>query len=286
MPDLAGKTIVITGGTGGIGVETALALGGMGARLVLIARDAGRADAALARIRAGNPDAAVDFVHADLSQLAEARRVAATLDRGLDRIDVLLNNAGAIYDQRETTVDGLERTFALNHMAYFALTAALRDKLARSAPARVVCVASEAHRGATLDFDDLQSGARYFGWGAYRRSKLCNILFTRELARRFEGTGVTANCLHPGFIRTGIGDNTSGLFRRGVRLLKRFFARPPKQGAATPTFVASAPELAEVTGTYFVNCAATAPSPEASDDDAARRLWEISARLFAETRTG
>lgn len=279
MNSLAGKTVVITGGTGGIGLQAALALAAMDARLVLIGRDRVRGEAArewLARIR---PGLAVDVHYADLSRFDEVRRVAAALDASLDRIDVLVNNAGAIFNRRETTVDGLERTFALNHMSYFLLTELLRDKLTRSAPARIVSVASEAHRGARLDFGDLQSSTGYFGWKVYRRSKLCNILFTRELAGRLAGSGVTANCLHPGFVATAIGDNTTGLFRRGVRFLKRFFARTPEEGARTSIYTVSAPELAGVTGGYFVDCKPAQPSPEAMDDEAARRLWEASARL-------
>lgn len=279
MSGLAGQTIVITGGTGGIGVETAVALAARGARLILVGRNPARAARAIERIRLARADAVVAAHHADLSNLDEVRRLAATLDADLDRIDVLVNNAGAIFNRQETTADGLERTFALNHMGYFLLTELLRDKLMRSAPARIVSTASEAHRGTTLDFGDLQSAKRYRGWRAYRRSKLCNILFTRELARRLEGTGVTANCIHPGFVKTGIGDNTSGLFRRGVRLLKRGFAIPVERGARTLIYAAGAPELAGVTGTYLIECKPAEPSAAANDDAAARRLWAESLAL-------
>jgi NAD(P)-dependent dehydrogenase (short-subunit alcohol dehydrogenase family) len=279
MSGLAGRTIVITGGTGGIGLETAAALAADGARLILVGRDRARAARAVERIRWARADAAVTVRHADLSCRDEVKRLAVMLDAELDRIDVLVNNAGAIFNRRETTVDGLERTFALNHMGYFLLTALLREKLVRSAPARIVNVASEAHRSVTLDFSDLQNAKRYRGWRAYRRSKLCNILFTRELARRLEGTGVTANCIHPGFVRTGIGDNTSGLFRRGVRLLKRGFAIPVEQGAETLIYATRAPELADVTGTYFIECKPAEPSVAATDDADARRLWVESLAL-------
>lgn len=279
MDELAGRTIVITGGTGGIGLETAVALAGRGARLVLIGRDRARAAGAIERIRSARADAAVEVIHADLSSLGEVRQLAAALNAQLPRIDVLVNNAGAIFNRRETSADGLERTFALNHMGYFVLTALLRDRLVRAAPARIVNVASEAHRSATLDFGDLQSAQRYSGWRAYRRSKLCNILFTRELARRLDGTGVTVNCLHPGFVRTGIGDNTTGLFRRGVRALKRWFAIPVERGARTLIFAASAPELTGVTGVYFIDCKPAQPSAAAMDDAAAGRLWAESLAL-------
>ncbi len=214
MASLAGKNVVITGGTGGLGLQTALALAPMGARLVLIGRDPGRGKAALDLLRRRFPGAAAETHLADLSRLDEVRRIARTLGETLERIDVLVNNAGAIFNRRELTEDGLERTFALNHMGYFLLTELLWEKLLRSAPARIVNVASEAHRGARLDFSDLQSAKSYGAWKAYRRSKLCNILFTRELARRLAGTGVTANCVHPGFCATGFGNNTSGWFRR------------------------------------------------------------------------
>jgi NAD(P)-dependent dehydrogenase (short-subunit alcohol dehydrogenase family) len=279
MASLAGKTVVVTGGTGGLGWQTALALAAMDARLVLIGRDPARGEAALDYLRRQSAGAAVEAHYADLSGLDGVRGIAATLGEKLDRIDVLVNNAGAIFNRREVTEDGLERTFALNHMGYFLLTLLLWDKLLRSAPARIVNVASEAHRGARLDFADLQSSKRYGGWKAYRRSKLCNILFTRELARRLAGSGVTANCVHPGFCATGIGNNTSGWFRRGVRLAKRLFAIPPERGARTLIYAAAAPELADVNGAYFIDCRPATPSPEAQDDESARRLWEASARI-------
>jgi retinol dehydrogenase-12 len=279
MAGLAGKTVVITGGTGGLGWQTALALTALDARLVLIGRNPARGEAALDYLRRQSAGAPVEAHYADLSRLDDVRRIAATLGEKLDRIDVLVNNAGAIFNRREVTEDGLERTFALNHMGYFLLTLLMWDKLLRSAPARIVNVASEAHRGARLDFADLQSSKRYSGWKAYRRSKLCNILFTRELARRLAGSGVTANCVHPGFCATGIGNNTTGWFRRGVRLAKRLFAIPPERGARTLIYAAAAPELTDVNGAYFIDCRPAMPSPEAQDDECARRLWEVSARI-------
>jgi NAD(P)-dependent dehydrogenase (short-subunit alcohol dehydrogenase family) len=279
MANLAGRTIVVTGGTGGLGFYSALALAAMQARLILIGRDSVRGEAALGYIRRQSPGAAVEIHYADLSRLDEVRRIAATLNDRLDRIDVLLNNAGGIFNRREVTPDGIERTFALNHMGYFLLTQHVWDKVVRSAPARIVNVASEAHRGARLDFADLQTSRRYSGWKAYRRSKLCNILFTGELARRLAGTGVTANCVHPGFCATNIGNNTDRWYRRGVRLFKWLFAIPPEQGARTLIYAASAPELANVTGGYFIDCRPATPSPEAQDEESARRLWEESARI-------
>ncbi len=279
VTSLVGKTVVVTGGGGGLGFQTAIALAGRGARLVIVGRDRARGEIALNYFRQASRDAVAEAHYADLSRLDEVRRIAATLAEKLDRIDVLVNNAGAIFNRREVTEDGLERTFALNHMGYFLLTRLLRDKLARSAPARIVNVASEAHRGARLDFTDLQNSKSFGGWKVYRRSKLCNILFTRELARRLAGSGVTANCLHPGFCATSIGNNTTGWFRQGVKLTKNLFAIPAERGARTAIYAASAPELSDVTGAYFINSRIAAPSQEAQDDEAAERLWAASAHL-------
>jgi NAD(P)-dependent dehydrogenase (short-subunit alcohol dehydrogenase family) len=192
---------------------------------------------------------------------------------------VLLNNAGAIFNHRMATDEGFERTFALNHLAYYVLTNLLLDRLKASAPARVVNVASEAHRGATLDFADLQTTRNYSGWLAYKRSKLCNILFTRALARRLAGTGVTANALHPGFVATDFGNNNDGIFRAGLGLAKRVMAIAPAEGAKTSVYLASAPEVADLTGLYFDKCAAREPSVAAQDDRSAAALWRESAEL-------
>ena len=277
MAAMEGKLCVITGATSGIGLITAERLAAKGARLVLVGRDPARGEAALARIKARAPRAEVSIHYADLSRLDALRTLAAGLN-GFSRIDVLINNAGAMFWRRQVTADGLERTFALNHMAYFVLAALLRDKLA-SSPARIVNVASDAHRGARLDFGDLQSAHSYSGMRAYSRSKLCNILFTRELARRLSGTGVTANCLHPGFVNSRFGDNNPGLVGIGTRIAKQIFAIRPEQGAETPVYLASSPDLAGKSGGYYDQCAPKTPSPEAQDDAAARRLWEESARI-------
>jgi NAD(P)-dependent dehydrogenase (short-subunit alcohol dehydrogenase family) len=277
MAAIEGKLCVITGATSGIGLITAERLARMGARLVLVGRDPARGERALARIKARAPRAEVSVHYADLSRLDALRTLAAGLN-ALSRIDVLINNAGAMFWRRQVTADGLERTFALNHMAYFVLTALLRDKLA-SSPARIVNVASDAHRGAKLDFGDLQSARNYSGMRAYSRSKLCNILFTRELARRLSGTGVTANCLHPGFVNSRFGDNNPGVVGLGTRIAKQLFAISPERGAETPVYLATSPELEGKTGGYYDQCAPKSPSAEAQDDAAARRLWEASARI-------
>jgi len=249
--DMRGKTCVITGATGGIGLETAKRLGELGARLVLVGRNRGKGKAAIARLRSDVPDVAVEMHYADLSRSDEIRRLADALLDSAARIDVLINNAGAIFARREIAPDGLELTFALNHMGYFRLTALLWERLMASAPARVVNVASEAHRGSRLDFEDLQCSRHYSGWRAYGRSKLANILFTRELARRLERTGVTANCLHPGFVATGFGDNNRSPLRLGIAIGKLVAAIPVQRGAETSVYLASSPDLDGVTGKYF-----------------------------------
>ncbi len=278
MAGIEGKICVVTGATSGIGLVTAEHLAAMGAQLVLVGRDKAKGDAALRRITRRAPGAHAEIHYADLARMDDVRRLGREL-AALPRIDVLVNNAGAIFRRRQATPDGLERTFALNHMAYFLLTALLRERLAAAAPARIVSVASEAHRGVTLDFDDLQSARRYNGWTAYRRSKLCNILFTRELAHRLQGTGVTANCLHPGFVASSFGDNNEGVFRIALAIAKRLFAISEEQGAATSVYLASSPEVEGMSGLYFDKCRPRMPSTPAQDDGAARRLWEESARL-------
>jgi len=278
-PDaMQGKVIVITGATSGIGQVAAERLAGMGARLVLVARDKVRGQAMLARLRERAPGVSHSIHYADLSRLVEMKRVAGEIAAAETRIDVLINNAGALFGSRQVTEDRLERTFALNHMSYVVLTHGLRDRLIASAPARVVNTSSNAHTRARLDFDDLQSAHGYRGFKVYGRSKLCNILYTRELARRWAGTGITANSLHPGFVATRFGDQSGGLFSYVVRMAK-MFAISPEKGADTIVYLASSPEVARVSGAYFYKCRPATPSKEAQDDAAARRLWLESARL-------
>jgi NAD(P)-dependent dehydrogenase (short-subunit alcohol dehydrogenase family) len=279
MADMGGKTCVITGATSGIGFMAAVGLAAAGARLVLVGRDRQRGEAALARLKREAPTAKIEIHYADLTRLDEVRRLASMLDGTLMRIDVLLNNAGALFWRRSVTGDGLERTFALNHMAYFMLTELLRGRLVASAPARVVSVASEAHRRAELDFADLQGERRYNGLSAYERSKLCNILHTRELARRFAGTGVTANCVHPGFVASRFGDDNGGLFKLAFSFAKRMRAITPERGAQGLIYLASSPDVAATSGAYFNKRSPAVPSPAAQDDRAAERLWQESARL-------
>jgi NAD(P)-dependent dehydrogenase (short-subunit alcohol dehydrogenase family) len=274
---MAGKVCLITGGSRGIGQEAAVDLAGMGATVVIVARDATRGEAVVAEIKAKTGYTA-GLLLADLSSLEDVRKVAREFRARYDRLDVLVNNAGAVFSRRSVTVDGLERTFALNHLAYFLLTNLLIDLLRTDAPSRVVNVSSTAHKGAVLDFDDLQIEQKYSGWRAYGRSKLANILFTHELARRLQGTGVTANSLHPGVVSTGFNKNNGILMRLAMTVARPFLISPQK-GAQTIVYLASSPEVAGVTGEYFINCTATTSSPVSYDDEAARRLWEISARL-------
>jgi NAD(P)-dependent dehydrogenase (short-subunit alcohol dehydrogenase family) len=273
-----GKTVVITGATSGIGNVAAETLTKMGARIVVVARNRSRGNATVARLSSIAPGIDHSLYFADLLHLSEVKRVAAEIAHREPPIDVLINNAGALFSTRQTTGDGLERTFALNHMAYFVLTEGLRGRLLAAGGARIISTASEAHRNATLDFDDLQSTKEYGGRKAYSRSKLCNILFTRELARRLHGTGVTANCLHPGFVATRFGDQSGGLISSLIGLAK-FFAIAPEKGAETIVYLATSREVAEITGQYFYKCHLTTPARSAQDDRSALVLWQRSAAL-------
>ena len=275
---MKGKTIVATGATSGIGEAAVLALAGMGARIVIIARDEARAKATMQKLEAKAPGLNHRLHLADLSSVAETRKVGAAIAASEPRIDVLINNAGALFSNRRVTPESLELTFALNHMAYFVLSEALRDKLIASAPARIVSTSSVAHERVSLDFNDLQSADGYGGLKVYSRSKLANILFTRELARRLAGTGLTANCLHPGVVKTRFGDSSGGLLGLLIPFLRLFFISP-EQGAETIVYLASAPEVADTSGGYFVKRKLTEPSAAARDDTAAKRLWIESEKL-------
>jgi NAD(P)-dependent dehydrogenase (short-subunit alcohol dehydrogenase family) len=272
---MKGKTVAMTGATSGIGAIAAEKLAAMGARIVFVARDPTRAKETLARLEAKGPGLGHRAHLADLSHIAETKRAGAEIAAEQPRIDVLVNNAGAIFSARRVTAEGLEMTFALNHMAYFVLTAAVSEKLAASAPARIVSTASDAHSRAKLDFDDLQGAGSYRAFKAYGRSKLCNILFTRELARRLAGTGVVANCLHPGFVATRFGDSAGGLLAR-VMPLARLFATSPEKGADTIVYLASSPDVETISGEYFVKRSVAVPSAAAQDDASARELWRRS----------
>ena len=275
---MKGKTIVATGATSGIGEAAVLVLAGLGARIVFVARDEARAKATMRKLEAKAPGLGHRVHLADLSNMAETRRVGAAIAASEPRIDVLINNAGALFSYRLVTPEGLELTFALNHMAYFALTDALRETLLASAPARIVSTSSAAHQGVSLDFDDLQNAKGYGGYRVYGRSKLANILFTRELARRLAGTGVTANCLHPGAVATRFGESSRGSVGLLIPFVRLFFISPEK-GADTIIYLASSPEVERTTGEYFVKRKIAAPSVAAQDDATAKKLWEASETL-------
>ncbi len=273
---MQGKTVVITGATSGIGEVAAIRLAEQGARIVFTARDKNCAQSTLEKLRRANP-ASGHVVHlSDLSLLADMRRTAEEI-REEPAIDVLINNAGALFNQRIETKDGLERTFALNHMSYFVLTNLLLPRL--KAGARIINTASDAHHRAKLDFNDLQSRQGYSGFAVYSKSKLCNILFTRELARRIAGSGVTINALHPGFVATRFGDQSGGMLSALVRVAKPIGAISPEEGAKTITYLATSPDVARVSGEYFTKCAPATPSAEARNDRAAKKLWEVSAEI-------
>jgi NAD(P)-dependent dehydrogenase (short-subunit alcohol dehydrogenase family) len=275
---MRGKVVVITGATSGIGEVAAQRLADMGARIVLVARDKARGESALTRLRSTDKSLSHSIHYGDLSRISEMKRLAAEIAAAEPRIDVLINNAGAIFGSRRMTEDNLELTFATNHMAYFVLTLGLRERLLASSAARIVNTASDAHKGRVLDFEDLQSAKGFSALNVYGRSKLCNILFTRELSRRWRGRGVTVNCLHPGFVATRIGNGGGGFLSRAARLAK-IFAISPGKGAETLVYLASSPDVAGVSGEYFYKCRPATPTAEARDDAAAKRLWVESAKL-------
>ncbi len=278
--DMTGKVVLITGGTGGIGRETAKGLAEMGATVAIVARNEEKAGRVVDEIKreTGNPH--VDYLIADLSSQAQVRRVAGEFRRRYDRLDVLVNNAGGFFMKRRMSVDGIPYSWALNHYAYFLLTNLLLDMLKASAPARIVNVSSMGHLGATIDFEALRSDDTHGGWVAYSDTKLANVLFTYELARRLEGSGVTVNALHPGFVSTGFARN-NGAITNALMLLLQPFTITPEKGAETSIYLASSPEVEGTTGEYFVKKKSVPSSKASYDKEAARRLWEIS-----EVKTG
>lgn len=277
-PEMRGKVCLVTGSSSGIGKETALGLARLGATVVMVCRDRARGEAARYEIASAGGGATVDLLLADLSSQAAIHSLAEELTSRYPRIDVLVNNAGALNTARRLTDDGIEMTFAVNHLAYFLLTNLLLDTLKASAPARIVNVASDSHTNAHINFDDLQGARRYRGMQAYGQSKLANILFTYELARRLQGSGVTANCLHPGVVATGFGHNNGRLISLGFRLIAPFVTKPD-EGAKTSIYLASSPQVDGVSGKYFVKCKETRSSAASYDEAAARRLWDLSAEL-------
>lgn len=275
---MAGKICVVTGATSGIGRITAGELARRGARVVIVGRSNERGAAALQQIREETRSDQVEFLRADLSSQEEVRRLAARIQDRLPRLDVLLNNAGSIFVTRRETVDGIEMTWALNHLSYFLLTNLLLPLLKSSAPARIVNVASSAHKGASIDFDDVQAAGRYRLFRQYQRSKLANILFTYELARRLNGSGVAVNALHPGFVKTNI-VNQEGPFGFVFRLGARLAAIPPEVGARTSIYLATSPEVEGVTGRYYYQEKPADSSPQSLDARTAERLWTLSEQM-------
>jgi NAD(P)-dependent dehydrogenase (short-subunit alcohol dehydrogenase family) len=274
---MQGQVCVVTGATSGIGRAAAAALAGQGAEVIVVGRDPGRAEATAAAIQAGGaPPPKVEI--ADLARLDQVRALAGRLDQTLDRIDVLINNAGLVLSERRVTPDGYEYVSAVNHLAPFLLTNLLRPKLTASAPARVITVSSDAHAAARLDLDDPNLEHGWSSWRSYSNSKLANILFTRELAGRLEGTGVTANCLHPGVVRTGFGRDARPLMRVGITIARPFMLSP-ERGADTIVYLASSPDVAAKTGGYYIKRQLREPSAAARDDGLARRLWAVSEDL-------
>jgi retinol dehydrogenase 14 len=276
---MTGKTVLITGGAGGIGKATAVGLARLGARVGITGRDLRRVEAAAVEIRAatGNPN--VDAFGADMSSQAEVRRLAAEVLAAYPRFDVLVNNVGGFWATRHVTADGLEHTFAVNHLAGFLLTNLLLDRLKASAPARVVIVSSGAQSMGRIEFADLQGERHYSGQEAYNQSKLADVMFTYELARRLEGTGVTANTLHPGVVNTGFGaEDPSAIFRLLVPLVRPFM-KSPEQGAATSIYLASSPQVEGVTGKYFANRSVKTSNRSSYDTASTARLWQVSADL-------
>ena len=274
---MTGKTVLVTGATGGIGLATAAGLAGLGARVGIVGRDAARSEAAATQLRAVGGQ--VDVLIADVSSQDEVRRLADEALATYPRLDVLVNNVGGYWATRHTTVDGLEHTFAVNHLAPFLLTNLLLDRLRASAPARVVTVSSGAQAMGTLDFGDLQGEQDYSGQRAYNQSKLANVMFTYELARRLAGSGVTANVLHPGVVRTDFGREDSKGWMRLMLPVVRPFMKNSERGAATSIYLASSAEVEGVTGRYFANGKPTASSKASQDGAAVARLWDVSAEL-------
>ncbi len=274
---LAGRTCVVTGATSGIGEETARGLAGLGARVAIVARSPERGEATRAAI-ADATGADVQLLLADLSSQAEIRRLAAEIEERHPDLSILVNNAGVVNLSRRTTVDGLEETFAVNHLAYFLLTNLLLDRLRANAPARIVNVGSDAHKFGRLDLDDLQSERSYASMRVYGTSKLANLLFTRELARRLEGSGVTVNCVHPGAVASRLGTNNGWFGRAAMTVLSPFFLSPQK-GAETSIHLAASADVAEVSGGYFARKRERRSSPTSQDAALARALWKKSAVL-------
>jgi len=279
---MTGKICIVTGANTGIGKETALGLAKLGASVVMVCRDRERGEAALREIKQKSRNDRVELMICDFSSPNSIRQFASDFKQRHDRLDVLVNNAGVVLRERSMTEDGLESTFAINHLGYFLLANLLLDVLKQSVPSRIVNVASTGHKFGKLDINAWSTGGEYSAFGAYANSKLANVLFTYELARRLEGTGVTANCLHPG----GVGTNLFRGLPKFMQALIKLVTISPERGARTSIFLASSPEVEGVTGKYFARRRQQKSSEASHNEEAARRLWEVSEELTSSGQRG
>jgi len=273
-----GKVCLVTGATDGIGKVSARVLAELGAKVIIVGRNPEKSAIVLAELRSISGNENIDLLMADVAVMQEVRDLAEQVISRYDRIDVLLNNAGGYFTKHEITSDGLEMTFALNHMSYFLLTNKLMELLKYSAPARIVNVSSDAHYGVDMEFENLNGEQEYKAWKAYQKSKLANVLFTYELLKKVPGN-ITVNCLHPGFVATNFGHNNGGFFGPVLKIAQRISAIDPEEGAKTSIFLCSAPEVKGVSGKYFYKCQPKTSSRESRNMDTGKRLWQISSDI-------
>ena len=273
-----GKVCLVTGATDGIGKVSARVLAELGAKVIIVGRNPEKSAIVLAELRSISGNENIDLLMADLAVMQEVRDLAEQVISRYDRIDVLLNNAGGYFTKHKITSDGLEMTFALNHMSYFLLTNKLMELLKYSAPARIVNVSSDAHYGVDMEFENLNGEQEYKAWKAYQKSKLANVLFTYELLKKVPGN-ITVNCLHPGFVATNFGHNNGGFFGPVLKIAQRISAIDPEEGAKTSIFLCSAPEVKGVSGKYFYKCKPKTSSRESRNMDTGKRLWQISSDI-------
>ncbi len=278
MTNMNGKVCLVTGATDGIGKVSARVLAELGAKVIIVGRNPEKSAIVLAELRSISGNENIDLLMADLAVMQEVRDLAEQVISRYDRIDVLLNNAGGYFTKHEITSDGLEMTFALNHMSYFLLTNKLMELLKYSAPARIVNVSSDAHYGVDMEFENLNGEQEYKAWKAYQKSKLANVLFTYELLKKVPGN-ITVNCLHPGFVATNFGHNNGGFFGPVLKIAQRISAINPEEGAKTSIFLCSAPEVKGVSGKYFYKCQPKTSSRESRNMDTGKRLWQISSDI-------
>jgi len=278
MTNMNGKICLVTGATDGIGKVSARVLAELGAKVIIVGRNPEKSAIVLAELRSISGNENIDLLMADLAVMQEVRDLAEKVISRYDRLDVLLNNAGGYFTKHKITSDGLEMTFALNHMSYFLLTNKLMELLKYSAPARIVNVSSDAHYGVDMEFENLNGEQEYKAWKAYQKSKLANVLFTYELLKKVPGN-ITVNCLHPGFVATNFGHNNGGFFGPVLKIAQRISAINPEEGAKTSIFLCSAPEVKGASGKYFYKCQPKTSSRESRNMDTGKRLWQISSDI-------